>query len=760
MTEPPGPEGAPPGLLRSAKGLRLLGEFQGSGFTEPRFLVRRGDGQVIQLSRLLYLVTSAIAESGTDGGRDASQVAARASAELGREMTAANVSYLVTGKLAPLGVVVADEPDGGEGARAPSPVPAPRTNLLLGLRIRGVLLRPRASGAIGRGLMRLHKPAVAAVVLAGFAAFESWLFAVHGIVGPLVEVLRQPVLFLAVAGLTLASLLFHEFGHASACRYGGARPGVIGFGLYLIWPSLYTDVTDAYRLDRAGRLRTDLGGVYFNAVFILVLGGCYAATGYPVFLAAAFLDNFQILQQLVPLVRMDGYFILGDLAGLPDLFGLLVPIMAGLVPGAAARRARARASGLRRGPRIVVSVWVLVTVPLLAAVGGYTLWHLPVLAVTAEQSFTGGVAAARAAFSAGDPATGLAAAVTVALLVIPAAGLAYLLALIIIRGATAALGQARTLGQARALSHPRALSHAQIIGWTRTIRSQTRRAAGWRQSSRRLLPVITASALGVVVAAGGVTAIVATSGPSGRTPGNTSGTATAARAAAAWIAAQVSPDVTVSCDPQMCAQIRASGFPAARLTVLRAGARGPFPAGVVVATPMLRDQFGARLASAYAPLVLAGFGSGTGQVDVRAVAPDGAAAFQAMLAAEHASLTSAGRQLLQNKNIEASTAARAVLGAGRADARLLVTLTVLAAQMPVRLVSFSAPPPGASAAVPLRAADISAASPADRSAIIAFLRAQHAPYRPAAAAVTTSTSGQPLIAVRFDAPGLTAVGGT
>jgi putative peptide zinc metalloprotease protein len=738
MTEPPGLGEAASGLLRPAEGLHLLGEFQGSGFTDPRFLVRRGDGQVIQLSRLLYLVASAIAESGTGGGAgggwDASQVAARAGAEFGREITAGDVSYLVIGKLAPLGVVVTDEPDGDPAAPARSPVPAPRTNLLLGLRIRGVLLRPRASGAVGRGLMRLHEPVLVAVVLAGFAAFEAWLFAVHGAVGPLVDVLRQPVLFLAVAGLTLMSLLFHEFGHASACRYGGARPGVIGFGLYLIWPSLYTDVTDAYRLDRAGRLRTDLGGVYFNVVFILVMGGCYAATGYPVFLAAAFLDNFQILQQLAPLVRMDGYFILGDLAGLPDLFGMLVPILAGVVPGAAARRAQARASGLRRGPRIVVSVWVLVTVPLLAAVSGYTVWHLPVLAGTAEHSFTGGITAARAAFSAGDPATGLAAAVTVVLLVIPAVGLSYLLGLIIARGTSA-------------------------IGRARVVRSLPRRVAGWRQASRGLLPVIAASALGAVLAAGGVATVVATDGPHGSASATATATAPGA-VAAAWVAAQVSPDVTVSCDPQMCGQIRASGFPAARLTILPAGARGPFHAGVVVATPTLRDQFGARLASVYAPLVLAGFGAGAGQVDVRAVAPDGAAAFESALAAGHASLVSAGRQLLKNKNIEASPAARAVLGAGRADARLLVTLTVLAAQMPVRLFSFGAPPPGASAAVPLRTADIGAASPTERSAILAFLRAQHAPYQPAVAAATTSTSGQPLIAVRFDAPGLTAVGGT
>jgi putative peptide zinc metalloprotease protein len=44
---------------------------------------------------------------------------------------------------------------------------------------------------------------------------------------------------------------------------------VIGVGIYLVWPSFFTNVTDSYRLSRAGRLRTDLGGVYFNAVFIV-----------------------------------------------------------------------------------------------------------------------------------------------------------------------------------------------------------------------------------------------------------------------------------------------------------------------------------------------------------------------------------------------------------------------------------------------------------------------------------------------------------
>ena len=40
---------------------------------------------------------------------------------------------------------------------------------------------------------------------------------------------------------------------------------MIGFWLYLVSPALYSTASDSYRL---GPLRTDLGGVYSNALFI------------------------------------------------------------------------------------------------------------------------------------------------------------------------------------------------------------------------------------------------------------------------------------------------------------------------------------------------------------------------------------------------------------------------------------------------------------------------------------------------------------
>ena len=91
----------------------------------------------------------------------------------------------------------------------------------------------------------------------------------------------------------------------------------IGVGIYLVWPSFFTNVTDSYRLCRAGRLRTDLGGLYFNLVFMLALAGIYVATSAEVLLLVIAVTHLEMLEQLLPFVRFDGYFILSDLVGVP-----------------------------------------------------------------------------------------------------------------------------------------------------------------------------------------------------------------------------------------------------------------------------------------------------------------------------------------------------------------------------------------------------------------------------------------------------------
>jgi putative peptide zinc metalloprotease protein len=349
----------PPGPPRLVEGVELLGAYKDSAYSQPPSLVRRADGQVIQMSPLLYQVASRI-----DGSRDPEAIAALVSADLGRSLDAEQVRYLITAKLLPLGVVAA----GG------IPRALPTANPLFSLRARATLLPERMVNLVGAFLRPLFQWPVVVAVVSSMVAVDWWLFAVHGLGGGIGQVLRDPVDLLIVLGLSLVSAAFHECGHATGCRYGGARPGVIGVGMYLVWPAFFTNVTDSYRLSRAGRLRTDLGGLYFNLVFMLALAGIYVATSSQILLLVIAITHLEMLDQLLPIVRFDGYFILSDVIGVPDLFARVVPIVKSALP---AGRRDPRVAGLRRGARIVVTGWVLCVIPLLLFTMGYLLLHLP-----------------------------------------------------------------------------------------------------------------------------------------------------------------------------------------------------------------------------------------------------------------------------------------------------------------------------------------------------------------------------------------------
>ena len=223
--------------------------------------------------------------------------------------------------------------------------------------------------------------------------------------------------------------------------------------------------------------------------------------------------------------------------------------------------------------------------------------------------------------------------------------------------------------------------------------------------------------------------------------------------AAVWIAREVASNIVVGCDLQMCNQLQKSGFPGARLMQLQPTSPDPLGSQLVVATPVIRNQFGTRLASVYAPLVIASFGSGAERVDVRFVAPAGSKAFEAELATDRKARIAAGGQLVANNHVQASAEARSTLLAGQADPRLLVTLGTLAGLMPIQLVAFDDPSPGASSDVPLRGAELGSAASAGLPAMVKFLSAQQDQYAPAVARITQIANGQHVVTVRYDAPG-------
>jgi hypothetical protein len=181
--------------------------------------------------------------------------------------------------------------------------------------------------------------------------------------------------------------------------------------------------------------------------------------------------------------------------------------------------------------------------------------------------------------------------------------------------------------------------------------------------------------------------------------------------AAAWVAQQVSRGVTVSCDRVMCTALEARGLPARDLLVLGSLSRDPRSSAVVVETGAVRALFGTSLDRAWAPAVLASFGSGSAGITVRVVASHGAVAYQTALAGDTAAAKAAGARLLADRRISVQTSARSQLTGGLVDLRLLSALTALSRHLRVSVMGFGNVGPGVSAGVPLRYADLSPVSP-------------------------------------------------
>ena len=215
----------------------------------------------------------------------------------------------------------------------------------------------------------------------------------------------------------------------------------------------------------------------------------------------------------------------------------------------------------------------------------------------------------------------------------------------------------------------------------------------------------------------------------------------------------------MSCDLQVCADLVSAGFPSANLLTLGPTSNDPLGSALVVATAPIRAQYGSRLASVYAPAIIASFGSGTARIDIRLVYPGGAAGYDAVQGTALRARKVAGAQLLANSQITASATARAQLLSGDVDPRLPQLLAIMAGSHPVHIVGFINQSPGGGPASLLRSVDLATADSTahlTRAAYLgwmqAFIGAQRAQYRPASAQQVTLPTGQTVLRIGYAAP--------
>jgi putative peptide zinc metalloprotease protein len=126
------------------------------------------------------------------------------------------------------------------------------------------------------------------------------------------------------AGL-FAVKIVHELGHAYTATRFGARVPTMGVSLMVLMPMLYTDTTGAWRLrSRKERLMIDCAGVtaelmvasISTLIWVLLPDGSLRSV---FFILATSSWVMSLAINLNPFMRFDGYYVLSDLLGVPNL---------------------------------------------------------------------------------------------------------------------------------------------------------------------------------------------------------------------------------------------------------------------------------------------------------------------------------------------------------------------------------------------------------------------------------------------------------
>jgi len=128
---------------------------------------------------------------------------------------------------------------------------------------------------------------------------------------------------IAIAGII--GKVFHEIGHALTARRYGVRVPTIGVAFLVMFPMLYTDTSDSWRLaDRRKRLAITAAGMGTEIAIAILATLAWGLTADGPLRTALFYLAFvtwamALALNASPFMRFDGYFILSDLLDIPNL---------------------------------------------------------------------------------------------------------------------------------------------------------------------------------------------------------------------------------------------------------------------------------------------------------------------------------------------------------------------------------------------------------------------------------------------------------
>jgi putative peptide zinc metalloprotease protein len=277
-----------------------------SSAREETYLVFLPNGRSLQATRSLYELITLL-----DGSRRVDEIALLLSSKWKRSIQSEEVRQWIDRHILPHGLLIAD-PDGSPSVLTGTMTPPPTKGVRL---IPANFLYP-----LTRRLRFLFHPLFSLPLLWASAVSHALVYKNHLYLTSTELFTSIPIsTYLVGYLLVFLSVLFHEFGHLSACQHFGCPHGEIRLGLYLVFPVFYANVTPAWQLERKARVVVDLGGMYFQLILTIPAFLLFLLTENQVWLLLFLELDAMILLCLNPFLRFDGYWLCSDLLGVPNL---------------------------------------------------------------------------------------------------------------------------------------------------------------------------------------------------------------------------------------------------------------------------------------------------------------------------------------------------------------------------------------------------------------------------------------------------------
>ncbi len=157
------------------------------------------------------------------------------------------------------------------------------------------------------------------ILLASLIAISSW-GDINWSIGGLVSVTNLVGIWLTIFWV----ISLHEFAHALTCKYYGGEVREMGFLLLYFQPCFYSNLSDAWFFSKKAKIIVSFAGAFFQIFIWAAATILWRITDTEsglnqFFFVTMITSGVIVLFNFMPLIKLDGYYLLSDYLEIPNL---------------------------------------------------------------------------------------------------------------------------------------------------------------------------------------------------------------------------------------------------------------------------------------------------------------------------------------------------------------------------------------------------------------------------------------------------------